>query len=268
MKFCRTNFRITSRQYSDLGSTFIFVFLLYCVLVFMIGCIGDETPAITADVDACAHCNMVISQINQSCGYFVENEFIPFDSPGCLLTEYEKLKKQGKPKPGKIYFADYTTSRFIISDSVYFLLTEHIPTIMNAGVLTFYLKDLAESFKKFSEEIITDWTGYQVLHGTPDRIIEITISPEGMDPDVIVLNKNEIVEWIFQAKGLQKEYLFHLKGYDEFGIVTLSTKNKPVKIRMLADKPGAGFPFVSSETETPIGMVKVFGAHTSDEEAM
>jgi hypothetical protein len=61
------------------------------------GCTGDEKPAITAGVDACDACSMVIDQVNQACGYVREGSFVPFDSPGCLLRTYQALPKQERP---------------------------------------------------------------------------------------------------------------------------------------------------------------------------
>jgi hypothetical protein len=242
--------------------------LLYLCFTLINGCINEKTPEIIVNVDACVQCNMVITQLNQACGYMGENEFIVFDSPSCLLKGYEKIKKQGIELPETIYFTDYTTNKFVISDSTYFLHTKHIPTVMNAGVLCFNLKETAESFIKFSDEIITDWKGYQVISGTPDRIIEVTISPESMNPGVVQIYKDELVEWKFLARDIKRKYVIYLKGYEELGEIILSENKKTVTFRMLADKPGAGFPFIFADGEVPIGMVKVVGAHTSDEEAM
>jgi hypothetical protein len=211
---------------------------------------------------------MVISQVNQACGYFHENEFVTFCSPGCLLREYEKFKKQAAAIPEKVYFVDYPGSQFIPSDSTYFLLTGHIATVMNSGALCFKSENSAQSHKKHPDEIITDWGGYRLLRGTPDRIVNITMTPEGMEPEVVVLNKNEIIEWVFHSKELRTDEVFQLKGYRELGDIILPGSGEPLTLRMRADKPGAGFPFIRVRDETPVGMVKVAGAHTSDEEAM
>ena len=41
-----------------------------------------------------------------------------------------------------------------------------------------------------------------------------------------------------------------------------------VSFRLLALRPGAGFPVVRAGSDEPLGMMKVAGAHTADEEAM
>ena len=62
--------------------------------------------------------------------------------------------------------------------------------------------------------------------------------------------------------------MIFLKGYEEMKLIGIKAGGAPVKVRMLADKPGAGFPFVRISDNQIIGMVKVTGAHTTDEEAM
>jgi len=245
------------------------IFYTLSVLTFsilIVSCSGELSPEITVGVDSCEQCNMVINTVNQACGYNWDGEFIPFDSPGCLLYSYEEIKKQAQAIPSKIYFADYITARLLPADSISFLLTDHIHTVMNAGVLCFANKDSAKNYKRFPDEIITDWTGYQVLRGTPDKIIEVTIFPQGMKPEVVILNKNEIVEWIFHGQDLKDELHVELKGYEGLGEIVIPIAGEKVKLRMLAKHPGAGFPFIDSKDERIIGMVKVSGAHTYDEE--
>lgn len=83
-----------------------------------------------------------------------------------------------------------------------------------------------------------------------------------------MVNKNEIVEWIFHTEGLRSPLVVRLRGYEELGKIALPISGEPTKIRMRANKPGEGFPLVRINDNAPLGMVKVIGAHTSDEEAM
>jgi len=242
------------------------VLSILTLLILIVSCGRELSPEITVGVDSCEQCNMVINTVNQACGYYSDGEFIPFDSPGCLLYSYDEIKKQERAIPSKIYFADYVTAKLLPADSISFLLTDHIHTVMNAGVLCFANKDSAESYRRYPDEKITGWTGYQVLRGTPDKIVEATISPKGMNPEVVILNKNEIVEWIFQGQDLKDELHVKLKGYEELGEILIPSDGEKVKLRMLANRPGAGFPFINSKDESIIGMVKVSGAHTHDEE--
>ncbi len=230
------------------------------------GCREQDAPEIMADVDACSHCRMVIDQVNQACGYFGENGFVPFDSPACLLRHLEQT--EAVPTPDRIHFADYNKAGFVRADSTYFLITGQIPTVMQAGVLCFASERDAESLNENGEGEITDWQGYQVLKGTPDRTIESTVTPTGMSPEVIVVNKNEIVEWLLHTEGLALPVVVRLRGYEELGEIVLPANGEPTSIRMRASKPGQGFPLIRKDDGAPVGMVKVIGAHTSDEEVM
>ena len=244
-------------------------FSFLCVIAFLLfNCSGNNEPQIIVDFDECAHCKMIIGKKNESCGYFVGNEFITFDSPGCLLKEYELIKKNKKTLPERIYFIDYNSSKFIPADSTHFLMTNHIQTVMNAGVLCFNSRETVETYIKHTDEELTDWIGYQVKQGNPDNIVKIFVSPSGMKPEVVELKKNEIVEWQFCGEGLEKNVKIQLKGYERFGEVEIFSTGNVTKRRMLAKFPGSGFPFVRSSDQTPIGMVKVLGAQTSDEEVM
>jgi len=255
-------------KYPRIISQISILSFLFLFSYFITSCSGKNEPEIIADVDACAHCTMVISQVNQSCGYFIEGEFIPFDSPGCLLRSFDLIKKEGGVLPERIYFADFESSEFLPSNSTHFFLTTHIPTVMNSGVLCFKDKNIAQSYIKYDDEMVTDWMGYRVLRGTPDKTINIALTPEGMQPEVIVLNKNEIVEWVFSSQNIEEDISLYLKGYKELGNFSVPATGETFKLRMLANRPGAGFPFLKTSDDTPVGMVKVLGTHTSDEEEM
>jgi hypothetical protein len=243
------------------------MFSISCLLIF-VGCDNKEIPEIQTGLDTCSHCQMVISQLNQACGYFYKNEFVTFCSPGCLLNDYENYRKEGVVNPQKIYFVDFVSKEFIHADSTKFLLTNSLPTVMNSGVLCFTSEQIAKTFKRQDNELITDWLGYRIQRGTPDEVLNIVITSEGITPDVIVLSKNQIVEWIFQANDLKKTFEFYLKGYESMGNIILDEKIRIVRTRMLSDKPGAGFPFINVEDDKPLGMLKVMGSHTQDEEVM
>ncbi len=232
------------------------------------GCKRQEIPEITAGVDACSHCRMVIDQVNQACGYFDANGFVTFDSPACLLRQIEQADSGIRPVSERIHFADYSKTGFVRADSTYFLLTEQIPTVMQGGVICFASELDAVSHNEKGEGEITDWEGYQVLKGTPDLTIKATITPTGMHPEMLIVNKNEIVEWLLYAEGLPAPIVVRLRGYEELGEIVVPVNGDPVSIRMRASKPGEGFPLVRKEGGEPVGMLKVIGAHTSDEEAM
>ena len=241
---------------------------ILCFYLILAGCDQQKTPVIHANVDACLQCGMSISQLNQACGYYYQSEFQTFCAGQCLLTRYQSIEWTKRPAAANVYFADFQSSDLVTVDSLEFLLTNHITTVMNAGVISFKDHDLISSYKKHDDELITDWRGFQIVKGKPDRTVEVTISQKGIEPEVTMLNKGELVEWIITPENENIQDLIMLKGYDEMHNIKVKVGGFPVKIRMLADKPGAGFPFIRSSDNQIIGMVKVAGAHTSDEEVM
>ena len=120
------------------------------------GCSREVKPAVTAGVDACAACNMAIDRPNQACGYVLDGRFVPFDSPACLLRSYEALRRAGGALPEAVYFADYRTGVFHRADSTAFLLTDRVPTVMNAGVICFGKEEEARAAKQYEDELIVD----------------------------------------------------------------------------------------------------------------
>jgi hypothetical protein len=242
--------------------------LMPAVLLVIFGCGREKTPQITAGIDACALCNMTIDKLNQACGFYQSGEFVVFDSPGCLIRKIEAMKRESGRLPSRIYFADFNTARLIPSDSTTFLLTDHLPTVMNAGVLCFSDHSAAKAMRKFPDEVVTDWAGFWTRRANPDRTVEVSVADGGFIPDVVLVNKGELVEWIVRGRELTGDLTFRLEGYDEIGEITVPETGDPVHFRMLAVRPGAGFPFVCTDSGKPLGMVKVAGAHTADEEAM
>ncbi len=259
------NHRAESRRTGVRSHTFLLRLLYVAVVALLVQCGGKPTPEITEGVDACANCNMIIDKANEACGYFLDGEFVPFDSPVCLVQKFDQ-DRRGASQPGAVYFADYETGRFVPADSTYFLLTDHIPTVMNGGVLCFADKSAAESRREYDDESITDWTGFRVAKGTPDRKIPVVVTPGGMEPGVITVDKGELIEWEFMGRDLETDERLSLKGYDEFGEVAVPASGAPVTRRMLASRPGSGFAFIRVIDGKPLGMVKVMGAHTVEEE--
>ncbi len=241
-------------------------FILLSLVFFC--CRSEQKPQIQAGIDDCKQCKMVIAQTNQACGFFHENNFVAFCSPSCLLSDYEYLKKEKKINDSHIYFTDCETKQFVRSDSTFFLFTKSIPTVMNSGVLCFTSTERAESLKSQQEDLITDWKKYQILAGTPDKIVKIKLSDNKMEPAVIVFNKNEIIQLEIKKIGQIKNQLIFIRGYEEVGKFKFPEGESFITIKMIVDKPGSGFPIMMEGIDQPVGMIKVLGAHTMDEEVM
>jgi hypothetical protein len=237
----------------------------FCVLI--AGCGGEPTPEVVAGIDGCATCGMVIDRVNEAAGWIEGVDFVPFCSPCCLLAEHDALRKSSQPLPQEAFFADYRDGTFAPAVETAFLLTDHVPTVMNARVICFNSVVAAADMRQHDDEIVTDWTGYRVLRGEPDSVIETVFGPGGMDPEVVIANKGDIVLWRARSDGLEKDVTWAIKGYPEVEPPTVSATGIEMELRFMATRPGAGFPIETLSGGKPLGMLKVSGAHTADEAA-
>lgn len=241
---------------------------LVVVLCLTLGaCSGEIHPEVTAGIDACRGCNMIIDRVNQACGHVAEGEFVPFDSPRCLLQSHDELRRQGAEIPTEIFFADYESGEFIPVENAVFLLTAHTPTVMDAGVLSFATVDGAEAVRTTVEEEITDWTGYRRLRGRPDAIVEVSVTPDRLLPEIIEVAKGDLVVLEINGDELTDAITLTVRGYPEIGEVVVSPTGIPTVVRFIAARPGMGFPVIGTE-DRALGMIRVTGAHTADEAAL
>ncbi len=231
-------------------------------------CIGEVTPEIVAGVDSCDDCGMVIDQLHQACGYVADDEFVTFDSPLCLLRSYEERRKRGQSDPVGLYFADYVDASLHSADQARFLLTEHLPTVMNSGVVCFASLEAAMAQREHADEDLTDWVGFRTARGDPDVVWDVTFGVGGMVPDVVDAAKGDLVLLRARVTGLDRELAIVVDGYPEVGGVVVPDSGEQVEIRLLASRPGAGFPINDADSLEPLGRLRVSGAHTADEEEM
>ena len=211
---------------------------------------------------------MVISETNQACGFFQENEFKPFCSPACLLKDYHELRNKYTIGNDQIYFTDYDKKTFVQSDSTFFLMTKTLPTVMNSGVLTFDSEAVAQQLLQQSDETVISWMKYQVIGGTPDKTINAVLQNNKIDPDVFTFDKNQIIQLDIKNVDKIDDRLLRIKGYEKYGPFRFMKNEEVLRIRLMADKPGSGFPILLDGIEQPLGMIKVSGSHTQDEEVM
>ena len=249
-----------------MSRTVISALLLFVVP--LASCMGDGEPGVMAGVDSCLQCGMVIDRVNQSCGFSEEGEFLTFDSPGCLLEAYEKRRGNKTVPPSKIYFADYHDAGFHSAESATFLLTEHVPTVMNAGVLAFASQSAAEKVRSHPDEHLTDWNGYRTARGTPDQAVAVTIERMGMSPEVVEVDKGDLISLRLNGTNLEADLLLRITGYPELGTIAVPATGEEIEVRVLALRPGDGFPIIDEVSGEALGRLKVHGPHTQDEEEM
>jgi hypothetical protein len=237
-------------------------------LVTVTACKLEREPSITVGVDGCTDCGMVIDQVREACVYEIDRSFSTFCSPGCLLNSFERRRKEGRQPPDRIFFADYETGDLWPHESMTFLLTDHRPSTMGWGILSFADFESAAANRQHADEILVDWVGLRTLRGEPDRRLSWVLGPEGFDPPVLQVEKGELVEWALASRGLEQDQTIALRGYREFGEVVIPAAGPPVRVRLLASRPGEGFVLESVPDGEVLGQLRVKGPHTPDEEEM
>jgi hypothetical protein len=237
------------------------------IAALLAGCAGAPKPEVLPGVDACRECGMVIDRAEQACGFIEAGEFVAFDSPLCLLRHYETRPAVSRPPANEIYFADYGDGSMHPAPEMTFLLTAHLPTVMQSGAVGFARREDAEAAVGHDDERLTDWDGYRLAHGTPDRVLEVRFTPAGLVPERVEAAKGELLLWKASAAGLDRDLVVSIKGYPELGEITLPASGEEVAFRMRALRPGDGFPIVEVASGDALGMLRVLGSHTADEEA-
>ncbi len=243
------------------GASFILI------AIALIGCSGEVKLEIVAGLDVCAECNMVIDRPGQAAGFIDGAEFVTFDSPLCLLRNYEARHHKGHSLPDELYFADHGDASLHPVENVTFVLTDRVPTVMESGALSFANRETAEAAMTQEDERLTDWDGYRLAHGTPDRVIQVRFEAGGLVPDLVESSKGELLLWMATSSGFDRDLIISIKGYPEIGEITVPAGGEPVVFRMKVDRPGMGFTVMEAGTDTPLGMLRVNGSHTADEEA-
>jgi hypothetical protein len=150
---------------------------------------------------------------------------------------------------------------------VTFLLTSHRSTVMGSGALAFGSEAEATRAREHDDDVVTDWTGYRTARGIPDREVEVSLGPDGMTPERVEVEKGELVAWTARNAADEGKRVVAIKGYPELAPVEITAGEEPVSFRLLASRPGSGFPVVDAGTDQVLGVLVVRGAHTADEEA-
>ena len=141
--------------------------------IILVSCKSEQRPEIQVGADECYNCKMIITQIDQSCGFFRNDKFMAYCSPSCLIADYDYFRKGSIVPSSHIYFTDYGSKKLFQSDSIHFLFTKSVPTVMNSGVLTFRSEKDARSLIKQPDEFITRWEKFRIIAGQPDRVVDI-----------------------------------------------------------------------------------------------
>lgn len=232
------------------------------------GCSGEVRPEVMPGVDACSRCNMVIDRLGQAGGLAVEGEFLPFDSPVCMLQTLNERRRTDPGDAGVAYVAEYSSGTFRRADSTWFVLTNRVPTVMEGCVLSFGGADEARDFAA-PGDTVTGWHGFRLARSVPDRRVAMTLTERGLEPSVAEAAKGDLVELVIARDTSSVDPVdLTIRGYEEAGGIHLPASGASVAFRFYATLPGGGFPVVRAGRQVPVGTVRVTGTHTPDEDAL
>ncbi len=85
--------------------------------------------------------------------------------------------------------------------------------------------------------------------------------------NLLKFQQGDLVLLKLHTNQLAEETTISVRGYPEIEEVVVTPSEETTELRFFATRPGAGFPVIGSDGQA-LGMIRVTGAHTSDEEAM
>ena len=230
--------------------------------LFVFSCSTQKEPRIDFGIDECASCGMVIDRPTEAAGLMVNDEFVPFCNPICLMHMVNQLKN-GQQKPTQIWVSDYSNGTLIpLEKSTFFI--GRIPTIMNYGVVAFLNREDAEALGKQYNGSIIDHLEFRAQFENPDKTFTVELNDRGMTPEKLLVEKGNVLQ-ITIKYNLSESNQLSIRGYDNLSPIELPSEKTRTSFKMVADKPGAGFPIVFRNNNQIIGQLIVLGSHTKEE---
>lgn len=145
------------------------LFILLTAGLFLVACArGEPTaspPAIRYGEDACAECNMIISDPRYAAGYAYEisagrYESLAFDDIGDLLVHWTKMPEQ---KIVAWYVHDYATEEWLDATTAYYVVSDQIHSPMGHGIAAHASRSAAEQMALEKGGQVFDWSGLQAM---------------------------------------------------------------------------------------------------------
>ena len=238
----------------------IIIIIVAGLLVF--GCAGGNEAEIAFGIDNCQSCNMVIDQPKEAAGLMAGGEFFPFCNPICMIHKVNQLKVN-RAKADKIYLSDYDAGELIPAAGATFFVGR-IQTVMNYGVLAFANRSTAEALAKSYSGEILGYNEFRARFENPDKIYTLEIAVDGISPAKILADKNDVI-LLKLNYNLDSEDELIIRGYQDIKPVKLVVGESPVELKLVTDKPGAGFPMELRNHNEISGRLVVQGAHTTEE---
>ena len=229
--------------------------LLFIPLLLVVSCQMKVEPMITASVDNCGRCTMIIQDVDHGAVVIdAEEQLYTYCSPVCMLLDKKKFKIDQSTSVLTKYLFDHNSMNAIPVFKAY-IVHGDFNTAMGHGLLAFANKAEAEQFSEEVDGEILDWNDLRIRYESPDIFINLS-----EDSQNIEVAKDDLISVIYK-NNTSEEVSINLLGYELEMIIPVELEDTAL---FIASKPGQGFVFQKNNEEN-IATLFVTGDHTTEE---
>jgi len=229
--------------------------LLTIFLLVNVSCQMKVEPMITANIDECGHCTMIIQDIDHGAVLIDSQEQLhTYCSPVCMMLDKKELKGDQPTSTYAKYLFDHNSMKAIPVHEVY-IVHGDFNTAMGHGLLAFANKAEASQFANEVEGEILDWNDLRVRYEAPDIFLNLSENPQNIE-----VAKDNLISVIYN-NDTSEDVSINLLGYELEMSVASGTSDT---VLFISTKPGQGFVF-QKNNEDNIATLFVTGDHTTEE---
>ncbi|MCP4704458.1 MAG: hypothetical protein GY865_07595 [candidate division Zixibacteria bacterium] len=234
-------------------NTCTLIFLVFLILLSIVSCQMKVEPMITANIDQCEHCTMIIQDIDHGSVLIDSMEEIhTYCSPVCMILEKDNIGKVFAQN-SQYLFDHNNLSAIPVSKA--FIVHGDFNTAMGHGLLAFADKTEADQFAIEMNGEILDWNELRIRYESPDNIINLSDNPQNVE-----VAKNNLI-FVTYNNITDEDITINLLGYQWEMMVPANSSDSSI---FIASKPGQGFVFQTNGKEN-LSALFVTGDHTSEE---
>ena len=229
------------------------------VVCLLVSCQTKTEPALSAGIDECRVCSMVIDKIDHGAVILDSEENLQtYCNPVCLINDINKGKIRGPKIDGAIFLFDYDDLTPIAASRAS-IVHGDFPTTMGHGLLAFKDRHAADNFAGEVSGAVIDWNRLRARHELPDTRIDLDVNDTD-DPPILEVQRGEVIE-VFYRNDSPNEVTISLTGYEFEMPISADAEESG---RFVASRPGSGFVFKNNDASI-LAKLLVLGDHTAEE---
>ncbi len=222
--------------------------LLAIFILLSVSCQMKVEPMITANIDECGHCTMIIQDIDHGAVTIdADEELQTYCSPVCMILE------KSESNPSKYLFDHNSLNAIPVHQAI--IVHGEFNTAMGHGLLAFTNKAEADIFNNEVDGEILNWNDLRIRYEKPDVVINLIDDSQNIE-----VAKDNLITVIYKNDSAE-DVLINLLGYELEITVSAMTSDT---VLFIASKPGQGFVFKKNNEEN-IATLFVTGDHTTEE---